>query len=76
MARELVYYCLRLLTAALVWAMGVKTAALALDRVCDLTDVLVFAAAGFGGELLLLLVKRVLAKPRADETEGERAEFG
>ena len=34
MARELVYYCLWALTAALAWAMVVKTAALLLDRTC------------------------------------------
>ena len=50
MARELVYYCLWALTAALAWAMVVKTAALLLDRTCDLSDVLVFAGAAFGGE--------------------------
>lgn len=49
MARELVYYCLWALTAALAWAMVVKTAALLLDRTCDLSDVLVFAGAAFGG---------------------------
>lgn len=67
MARELVYYCLWALTAALAWAMVVKTAALLLDRTCDLSDVLVFAGAAFGGELLLLLVKRVFAKPNDKE---------
>lgn len=70
MARELVYYCLRALTAALAWAMVVKTAALLLDRTCDLSDVLVFAGAAFGGELLLLLVKRVFAKPNDKEDGG------
>lgn len=59
MARELVYYCL--------WAL---TAALLLDRTCDLSDVLVFAGAAFGGELLLLLVKRVFAKPNDKEDGG------
>lgn len=63
MARELVYYCLRMLTAAATWAMILKTAALILDRTCDLNDVLVFVGAAFGGELLLLLLKRVFAKP-------------
>ena len=58
MARELVYYC--------IWAL---TAALLLDRTCDLSDVLVFAGAAFGGELLLLLVKRVFAKPN-DKDDG------
>lgn len=63
MARELVYYCLWMLTAVATWAMILKTAAVLLDRACDLSDVLVFAGAAFGGELLLLLLKRVFAKP-------------
>lgn len=70
MARELVYYCLWMLTAAATWAMILKTAALILDRTCDLNDVLVFVGAAFGGELLLLLLKRVFAKPN-DNNEGE-----
>lgn len=70
MARELVYYCLRVLTVTAIWAAGIKTAALILDRTVDLTDVLVFIGAAFGGELLLLLLKRVLAKP-SDTTEEE-----
>ena len=63
MDRELVYYCLWMLTAVATWAMILKTAAVLLDRTCDLSDVLVFAGAAFGGELLLLLLKRVFAKP-------------
>ena len=69
MARELVYYCLWMLTAVATWAMIVKTAAVLLDRTCDLSDVLVFAGAAFGGELLLLLLKRVFAKPN-DKDDG------
>ena len=53
----------RMLTAVATWAMILKTAAVLLDRTCDLSDVLVFAGAAFGGELLLLLLKRVFAKP-------------
>lgn len=67
MARELVYYCIRALTITLIWAGTVKTAALVLDREIDLSDVLTFAAAAFGGELLLLLCKRVFAKPNEPE---------
>lgn len=69
MARELVYYCLWMLTAVATWAMILKTAAVLLDRTCDLGDVLVFAGAAFGGELLLLLLKRVFAKPN-DKDDG------
>lgn len=69
MARELVYYCLWMLTAVATWAMILKTAAVIMDRTCDLSDVLVFAGAAFGGELLLLLLKRVFAKPN-DKDDG------
>lgn len=63
MARELVYFCIGMLVAVCTWAMIVKTAAVLLDRQCDLSDVLIFAGGAFGGELLLLLIKRLLAKP-------------
>ena len=56
MARELVYYCLWMLTAVATWAMILKTAAVLLDRPCDLSDVLVFAGAAarvYGLEHLL-----------------------
>ena len=69
MARELVYFCIWALTAALTWAMILKTAAVLLDRTCDLSDVLTFAGAAFGGELLMLLCKRVFAKPNDKDTE-------
>ena len=63
MARELVYYCIHALTGVLVWAVIVKTVSVIANRPVDLSDVLVYAAAAFGGELLLLLCKRVFAKP-------------
>lgn len=66
MARELVYYCIYALTGVLVWAVIVKTIAVIADRPADLSDVLVYAAAAFGGELLLLLCKRVFAKNNDD----------
>ncbi len=69
MARRLVYYCISVLTLTAVWAMVAKTLALYYDRVFDLTDVLTFIGAAFGGELLLLLVKRVAAKPTTEEDE-------
>ena len=69
MARELVYFCIWALTAALTWAMILKTAAVLLDRTCDLSDVLIFAGGAFGGELLMLLVKRVFAKPNDKDNE-------
>ena len=63
MGREVVFYCLRCLTATLVWAVLVKSIALFMDRQIDLSDILIFAAAAFGGELLFLAFKRVFAKP-------------
>lgn len=67
MARRLVCYCVAVLTAAAVWAAVVKTR----TPTADLTDVLTFVGAAFGGELLLLLVKRVAAKPTKEEDENE-----
>jgi len=67
MARRLVYFCLRVLLATTIWAMVITTVALLLDRSIDLTAVLTFVGAGFGGELLLLLVKRMFAKPSTEE---------
>lgn len=63
MARRLVYYCISVLTISAVWAMVQKTIAPSVD----LSDVLTFIAAVFGGELLMLLVKRVWAKPNDTE---------
>lgn len=68
MARRLVYYCITVLTIVLIWAMALKTVALfAADTVVDVSDVLTFAGVAFGGELLFLLLKRVLAKPKKEE---------
>lgn len=67
MARQLVYFCIWVLVGVLLWAAAVKTAALATGRDADLSDVLTFAGAAFGGELLMLLAKRVFAKKSDDE---------
>ena len=67
MARQLVYFCLRVLLATTIWAMVITTVALILDRSIDLSSVLTFVGAGFGGELLLLLVKRMFAKSSNEE---------
>ena len=67
MARKLVYFCISILTLTAVWAAVVKTIA----PTTDLSDVLTFVGAAFGGELLFLLVKRVFAKPTETETETE-----
>lgn len=65
MARRLVYYCIAVLTLTAVWAAVLKT----IDHTVDTSDVLTFVSVAFGGELLLLLVKRVFAKPTETETE-------
>lgn len=65
MARTLVLYCVRAITLIAVWAVALKTYAVIKwgeTSGYDLSDVLVFAGAAFGGELLLLAFKRVFAK--------------
>lgn len=69
MARRLVYYCIAVLTAAAIWAIALKTYGTIHNVVVDLSDVLVFIGAAFGGELLMLLIKRTLAKNATDELE-------
>ena len=63
MARKLVYYCIGVLTVTAIWAAVVKTTA----PTADLSDVLTFVAAAFGGELLMLLAKRIFAKSTEEE---------
>lgn len=69
MARSLVYFCIAVLSLSLVWAISLKTAALFIEEPVsvDVSDVLTFAGAAFGGELLLLAFKRVFAKPTTEE---------
>lgn len=67
MARRLVYYCVVVLTATAVWAAVLKT----IDHTIDVSDVLTFIGAAFGGELLMLLLKRVFAKENTKEQENE-----
>ena len=62
MARTLVFYCIRVMSLVLVWAVVLKTVCAALGLLCDLSDVLTFAGAFFGGELALLAFKRVFAR--------------
>lgn len=63
MSRRLVYFCITILTLTTVWAMALKTVA----SDVDLTDVLTFVGGVFGGELLMLLCKRIFAKPTETE---------
>lgn len=69
MARGLVYFCLRVLAATAIWAMVLTTVALLMDRSIDLSAVLTFVGAAFGGELLMLLAKRMFAQPNDEEDE-------
>lgn len=76
MARRLVYYCIGFLTVTALWAMTVTTLAGVLGWSVDLSGylsaVLTYTGAAFGGELLLLLCKRIFAKP--GETVEDTAE--
>lgn len=72
MARTLVLYCVRAITLMAIWAACLKTYAVIKwgeTNGCDLSDVLGFAGAAFGGELLLLAFKRVFAKKNEDPDE-------
>ena len=62
MARTLVIYCVRALTSVSIWAIAVKTYTILKWGATDISDVLVFVATAFGGELLLLAFKRIFAK--------------
>ena len=74
MARRLVYYCISVLSGALVWALVLKSIGMATGTAVDLNDVLTFAGAVFGGELLMLLLKRIFAKPK-QKGESYETEF-
>lgn len=71
MAKKLVYICLRVLLLTAVWAAALKTFGVILDRSVDLTDVLTFVGAAFGGELLLLIIKRLFAKTKSNDEKGD-----
>lgn len=66
MARTLVLYCVRAITSVAIWAVAVKTYAIIKWGATDISDVLIYAASAFGGELLLLAFKRVFAKKNED----------
>lgn len=66
MARTLVLYCVRAITLVAIWAVAVKTYAIIKWGATDISDVLIYAASAFGGELLLLAFKRVFAKKNED----------
>ena len=69
MARHLVYFCVAVLTIAAVWSLVIKTYGVTHDVAVDLSDVLTFIGAAFGGELLMLLAKRIFAKSHDNKEE-------
>lgn len=69
LARILVIYCVRAITLIAVWAVCIKTYAVFKLGATDISDVLIFAATAFGGELLLLAFKRVFAKKNENPDE-------
>ena len=69
MARTLVIYCVRAITLIAIWAVCIKTYAVFKWGAIDISDVLIFAATAFGGELLLLAFKRVFAKKNEDSED-------
>ena len=68
MSKTIVLYCIRAITLIAVWAVALKTYAVFKWGATDISDVLIFAATAFGGELLLLAFKRVFAK-KNDEVD-------
>lgn len=65
MSKTIVIYCLRVLTLILIWAAILKTYAVLRwgETIgCDLSDILIFAGAAFGVELISLAFKRIFAK--------------
>ena len=69
MARTLVIYCVRAITLIAIWAVCIKTYAVFKYGATDISDVLIFAATAFGGELLLLAFKRIFAKKNEDSED-------
>ena len=69
MARTLVLYCVRAITLIAIWAVCIKTYAVFKYGATDISDVLIFAATAFGGELLLLAFKRIFAKKNENSDE-------
>lgn len=67
MSRTIVVYCIRVMTVTLFWAGMLKTLGAIFGWTVDLSDVLTFAAATFGGELLLLAFKRIFAKKDTED---------
>ena len=69
MSKTIVLYCIRAITLIAVWAVALKTYAVFKFGATDISDVLIFVATAFGGELLLLAFKRVFAKKNENPDE-------
>lgn len=69
MSKTIVVFCIRTLALILVWAVTLKTLSAIFNWGVDLSDVLTFTAAAFGGELLLLAFKRVFAKKGSSDSD-------
>ena len=69
MSKTIVLYCIRAITLIAVWAVALKTYAVFKFGATDISDVLIFAATAFGGELLLLAFKRIFAKKNENPDE-------
>lgn len=62
MARTIVLYCIRVMTLILVWSVVITSFSAVFHWCIDISPVLNFTAATFGGELILLAFKRIFAK--------------
>ena len=69
MSKTIVLYCIKAITLIAVWAVAVKTYAVFKWGATDISDVLIFTATAFGGELLLLAFKRIFAKKNEDSED-------
>ena len=69
MSKTIVIFCIRILALVLAWAVVLKTLSAIFNWGVDLSDVLNFTAAAFGGELLLLAFKRVFAKKGSSDSD-------
>lgn len=62
MARTIVLYCIRVMTLVLIWSVVITSFSAVFHWDIDISPVLNFTAATFGGELILLAFKRIFAK--------------
>lgn len=69
MSRTIIIYCIRVMTYTLIWACILKTISVIFNMNVDLSDILTFAGAAFGGELLLLAFKRIFAKKNDNDND-------